>query len=90
MEGQCDCIFKEKRDIQDYENYRGINIDRRLREETCIGEEQFDFMSGRGTTDVIFAARQAMKKHRETQKELHMVFIDLEKAGFHDRKSGGV
>ena len=32
-------------------------IDRRLGEETSIGEEQFGFMPGRGTTDVIFAAR---------------------------------
>ena len=55
-------------------------IDRRLREETSIGEEQFGVMPGRGTTDVIFAARQVMEKHREMQKELHMVFIDLTKA----------
>ena len=61
-------IFKEKGDIQDCGNYRGIKmishtmktweriIDRRLREETHIGEEQFGFMPGRGTTDAIFAA----------------------------------
>ena len=85
-------IFKQKGDIQDCENYRGIKmisrtmkiweiiIDRRLREETSVGEEQFGFMLGRGTTDAIFAARQVMEKHREMQKELHMVFIDLEKA----------
>ena len=85
-------IFKEKGDIQDYGNYRGINmishtmkiwervIDRRLREETTIGEEQFGFMPGRGTTDAIFAARQVIEKHREMQKELHLVFIYLEKA----------
>ena len=30
-------------------------------------------------TDVIFAARQLMEKHREKQKGLH-IFIDLEKA----------
>ena len=85
-------IFKEKGDIQDCGNYRGIKmishtmtiweriIDRRLREETSIGEEQFGFMPGRGTTDAIFAARQVIEKHREMQKALHLVFIDLEKA----------
>ena len=31
------------------------------------------------TTDAIFAARQVMEKHREMQKELHMVSIGLEK-----------
>ena len=36
-------------------------------------------MPGRGTTDAIFAGR-CWKKNWETQKELHMVFIDLEKA----------
>ena len=51
-------IFKEKRDIQDCGTYTGINmiyhtmkiweriIDRRLMEETSIGEEQFGFMPG--------------------------------------------
>ena len=53
-------------------------IDRRLRKETSIGEVQFAFMPGRGTTDAIFAARQVIEKHREMQKELHLVFIDLE------------
>ncbi len=37
-------------------------------------------MPGRGTTDAIFAARQVMAKHRKVQKELHMVFVNLEKA----------
>ena len=36
-------------------------------------------MPGRGTTDAIFAARQVIEKHREIQKALHLVFIDLEK-----------
>ena len=84
-------IFKENGDIQDCGNYRGIKmishtmkvseriIDRRLMEETSI-EEQFGFMPDRGTTDAIFAARQVIEKPREMQKELHLVFIDLEKA----------
>ena len=57
-----------------------IIIDRRLREETSIGEEQFGVMPGGGTTYAIFAARQVMEKHRKMKKELHMPFIDLEKA----------
>ena len=37
-------------------------------------------MPGRGTTNAIFAARQVIEKHREMQKELHLLLIDLEKA----------
>ena len=37
-------------------------------------------MPVRGTTDAIFAARRVIEKHREMQKELHMVFIDLQEA----------
>ena len=85
-------IYKGKGDIQECGNYRGIKlishtmkiwekiIERRLREETIIGDEQFGFMPGRGTVDAIFALRQMIEKHREKQRELHMVFIDLEKA----------
>ena len=85
-------IFKENGDIQDCGNYRGMKmisltmkiweriIDRIVREGTSIGEEQFGFMPGRGTTDAIFAERQVIEKHREMPKELHIVFIDLEKA----------
>ena len=38
-----------------------------------MGEEQFGFVSGKGTTDAIFAARQMIVKQRERQKELHSV-----------------
>ena len=85
-------IYKGKGDIQECGNYRGIKlishtmkiwekiIERRLREETTIGDAQFGFMPGRGTVDAIFALRQMMEKHRKKQKGLLMVFIDLEKA----------
>ena len=85
-------IFKNKGDIQDCGNYRGIKltshtlklweriIDRRLREKVKISEQQFGFMPGKSTADAIFALRQLMEKYREGQKNLHCVFIDLEKA----------
>ena len=44
------------------------------------GDEQFGVMPGRRTTDAIFRVRQLMETHRERQKGLPMVFIDLEKA----------
>ena len=37
-------------------------------------------MRGSGTSDGIFCLRQLMEKFREKQRDLHMVFIDLEKA----------
>ena len=37
-------------------------------------------MPGKGTTDAMFALRMLMEKYREGQKELHCVFVDLEKA----------
>ena len=36
-------------------------------------------MLGKGTTNNIFALRMLMKKYRDGQKELHCVFVDLEK-----------
>ncbi|XP_068200692.1 uncharacterized protein [Palaemon carinicauda] len=55
-------------------------IEPRIREETKIGEEQFGFMPGRSITDAMFALRQLLEKYREGQKELHIVFIDLQRA----------
>ena len=84
--------YKEKGDIQDCRIYRGIKlmshtmkiwekiIEQRLREKTTIGEEQFGFMPGWSTADAIHILRMAMERHREKQKGLHPVFIDLEKA----------
>ena len=37
-------------------------------------------MQGKGTTDAMFALRMLMEKYREGQRELHCVFVDLEKA----------
>ena len=84
--------IKQKGNIQDCTNYRGIKlishtmklwertIGMRIEAETVISENQFGFVKGRQTSDAIFALRQTMEKYREKQKGLHMAFIDLEKA----------
>jgi hypothetical protein len=41
---------------------------------------QFGFMPGRSTMEAIFLIRQVMDRYKEEKKDLHMVFIDLEKA----------
>ena len=85
-------IFKNKADVQSCSNYRGVKlishtmklwervVEARLRREVIISEQQYGFMPRKSTTDVMFALRVLMKKNREGQKELHCVFVDLEKS----------
>ncbi|TRY54571.1 hypothetical protein DNTS_001573 [Danionella cerebrum] len=85
-------IFKNKGDVQSCNNDRGIKlmshtmklwervVEARLRREVDICEQQYGFMPRKSTTDAIFALRLLMEKYRDGQKELHCVFVDLEKA----------
>jgi hypothetical protein len=45
-------------------------------------------MLERSTTEAIFLIRQLMKRCRDQKKDLHKIFIDLEKA--YDKVSGNV
>ncbi|KAK3533155.1 hypothetical protein QTP70_011264 [Hemibagrus guttatus] len=85
-------IFKNKGDVQSCSNYRGIKlmshtmklwervVEARLRKIVEICEQQYGFMPRKSTTDAIFALRILMEKYRDGQRELHCVFVDLEKA----------
>ena len=85
-------IYKNKGDVQVCSNYRGIKllshtmklwervIERRLRRETRVSENQFGFMPGRSSIEAIHLLRNLMEKYRERQRDLHMAFLDLEKA----------
>ena len=85
-------LFKGKGSILDCSNYRGIKlishslklleriIDQRLRTIVELGNIQFGFRRGRSTMDHVFALKILQEKYKETQKDLHMIFVDLEKA----------
>jgi hypothetical protein len=55
-------------------------IEHRLRGVTNVTENQFGFMSGRSTMEAIFLISQLMERCREQNKDMHMIFINLEKA----------
>ena len=87
-------IWKRKGSKSDCNNYRGISLAiagkilgkvllKRLTNiiiEPTLPESQCGFRANRGTTDMIFSARQIQEKSREQHRDLYMVFIDLTKA----------
>ena len=84
-------IYKNKGDAQECENYRGIKllshiiklwervIDQRLHKIVQVRENQFGFMPGRSTMEAIHLLRRLMDKYRDHRRNLHIIFIDLEK-----------
>ena len=85
-------LFKGKRSILECSNYRGIMlishtlklleriIDQRLSTIVELGNIQFGVRRGRSTMDPVFALNILQEKYKVKQKDLHMIFVDLEKA----------
>jgi hypothetical protein len=85
-------FFKNKGDASLCENYRSIMltchtlkiferiIAKRITEIVEIHEHQCGFVSGKSCPDAIQTLRVVIEKHRDNKKDLHLVFIDLEKA----------
>ena len=85
-------IFKCKGGVLEFNNYRGIKLksptvklwermmETRLRDINNTADNQFGFRPGKSTTKPIFAFRMLQEEYREKNKELHMIFVDFEKA----------
>jgi len=85
-------IYKGKGDPIECGSYRGIKLlehvmkvvewifEGRIQQQIDIGNMQFGFMKGKGTTDAIFIVRQMQEKFRAKGKMLYFGFVDLEKA----------
>lgn len=87
-------FFKGKGDSRACGNYRGIKLichTLKVWERAVINRisnvvqpplhpNQCGFVAGKSTSDAIQAMRILIEKHREARKDLHVIFIDLEKA----------
>ena len=88
-------LYKRKGNRQACDNHRGISLLciagkvlarillNRLTahlDQGLLPESQCGFRKGRGTTDMIFAARQIQEKCREQHVPLYVTFVDLTKA----------
>ena len=88
-------IYKNKGDTQRCSSYRELQstklmsrtikiwkkiIKARLRDRVKISKQQYGFMPRKETTNAMFALRILMEKYKKGQRELHCVFVDLEKA----------
>jgi len=84
-------IYKGKGDPMECGSYRGIKLlehamkvaerifEYRIRQQIETDDMQFGFIKGKGTTDVIFMARQMQENFRVKGKN-YLGFVDFEKA----------
>ena len=88
-------LYKRKGERKSCDNHRGISLlsiagkilarlmlNRLINHLECdlLPESQCGFRKGRGTVDMIFAARQLQEKCQEQNKALYSTFVDLTKA----------
>ena len=85
-------LYKNKGDIQNCSNYRGIKlmshtmklweriIEHRLWLEVSVSQNQFGFMPGRSTMEAIHLLRVLIEMFRARKRDMHTIFIDLDKA----------
>ena len=85
-------LFIGKGSILECSNYRLIKrisrtmkileriIDQRLITIVELGNIQFGFRRARSTMEPVFALKNIQEKYKEKQKDLHMIFVDVEKA----------
>lgn len=85
-------VYKQKGDSRRCTNYRAIKLmchtfklyervfDMRIRGIVEIHPNQCGFIGGRSTTEAIQALRIIIERHRDAKRDLHAIFVDLEKA----------
>ena len=85
-------LYKQKGDPLNCSNYRGIKllshclklweriVESRLRSIVELSKRQYGFQKGKSTTQPMFCLRILQERMREYQQDLHLVFVDLEKA----------
>ena len=86
--------WKKNSSKKNYSTYRGISLlshvgkmyeqileqRTRAKAEHLLSDAQFGFRKGRGCTHAIFALRQLCERAIEYDQDLHLVFVDQEKA----------